>query len=87
MTYLTYTELLIDSCNIHIKIIYQVEHMEEKVVASSMQVKGWRPSRLALPEEATGAEIVARARHKLASVEAHIERRYLKPPLVQRYAR
>lgn len=30
-----------------------------------------------------GAELVARARLKLAAVEAHIERRYLKPPLVQ----
>ncbi|XP_073964797.1 bromodomain adjacent to zinc finger domain 2B toutatis isoform X17 [Choristoneura fumiferana] len=68
------------------QLLSMVEQLEEKVAASSMQVKGWRPSRLALPEEATGAEIVARARHKLASVEAHIERRYLKPPLVQRYA-
>ncbi|KAI8441462.1 hypothetical protein MSG28_015061 [Choristoneura fumiferana] len=65
------------------QLLSMVEQLEEKVAASSMQVKGWRPSRLALPEEATGAEIVARARHKLASVEAHIERRYLKPPLVQ----
>ncbi|XP_063391251.1 uncharacterized protein LOC134676799 [Cydia fagiglandana] len=69
------------------QLLGMVEALEERVAAASMQVPGWRPSRLALPEEATGAEIVARARHKLASLEAHIERRYLKPPLVQRYAR
>ncbi|XP_048001811.1 bromodomain adjacent to zinc finger domain protein 2A-like [Leguminivora glycinivorella] len=65
------------------QLLAMVEALEERVAAASMQVPGWRPSRLALPEEATGAEIVARARHKLASLEAHIERRYLKPPLVQ----
>ena len=62
----------------------QVEALEERVAAASMQVKGWRAARLALPAAATGAEIVARARHKLASLEAHVERRYLKPPLVHR---
>ncbi|CAK1593284.1 unnamed protein product [Parnassius mnemosyne] len=68
---------------VDMQLLAMVEALEERVAAASMQVKGWRPSRLPLPEEATGAEIVARARHKLASVEAHIERRYLKPPLVQ----
>ncbi|CAG4958104.1 unnamed protein product [Parnassius apollo] len=71
---------------VDMQLLAMVEGLEERVAAASIQVKGWRPSRLPLPEEATGAEIVARARHKLASVEAHIERRYLKPPLVQRYA-
>ncbi|XP_049882493.1 bromodomain adjacent to zinc finger domain protein 2B-like isoform X12 [Pectinophora gossypiella] len=68
------------------RALHMVEQLEERVAAASMQVKGWRPSSLAIPEDATGPEIVARARHKLAAVEAHIERRYLKPPLVQRYA-
>ncbi|KAJ0170230.1 hypothetical protein K1T71_014158 [Dendrolimus kikuchii] len=71
---------------VDMQLLSMVEQLEERVAAASMQVKGWRPSRLSLPDEATGAEIVARARHKLASIEAHIERRYLKPPLVQRYA-
>ncbi|XP_045457539.1 bromodomain adjacent to zinc finger domain protein 2B-like [Melitaea cinxia] len=62
----------------------QVEALEERVAAASMQVKGWRAARLALPAAASGAEIVARARHKLAALEAHVERRYLKPPLVHR---
>ncbi|XP_061726231.1 uncharacterized protein LOC133531852 [Cydia pomonella] len=68
------------------QLLGMVEALEERVAAASMQIPGWRPARLALPEEASGAEIVARARHKLASLEANIERRYLKPPLVQRYA-
>ncbi|XP_063370993.1 uncharacterized protein LOC134659272 [Cydia amplana] len=68
------------------QLLGMVQALEERVVAAFMQVRGWSPSRLALPEEASGAEIVARARHKLATLEAHIERRYLKPPLVQRYA-
>ncbi|KAG6447295.1 hypothetical protein O3G_MSEX004836 [Manduca sexta] len=75
---------------VDMQILSMVEQLEERVAAASMQVKGWRPSRVALPEAGgaggAGAEIVARARHKLAAVEAHIERRYLKPPLVQRYA-
>ncbi|GBP64995.1 Bromodomain adjacent to zinc finger domain protein 2B [Eumeta japonica] len=64
-------------------VLEMVEQLEERIAAASMQVKGWRPSRVPPPEEASGAELVARARHKLAAVEAHIERRYLKPPLVQ----
>ncbi|XP_061381382.1 bromodomain adjacent to zinc finger domain protein 2B isoform X9 [Danaus plexippus] len=70
---------------VDMQLLAMVEALEERVAAASMQVKGWRAARLALPAAATGAEIVARARHKLASLEAHIERRYLKPPLVQRY--
>ncbi|CAH0716943.1 unnamed protein product, partial [Brenthis ino] len=68
---------------VDMQLLSMVEALEERVAAASMQVKGWRAARLALPAAATGAEIVARARHKLASLEAHIERRYLKPPLVQ----
>lgn len=63
-------------------VLEMVEQLEERVAAASMQVKGWRPNRSPLSENARGAELVARAKHKLAAVEAHIERRYLKPPLV-----
>ncbi|XP_052754375.1 bromodomain adjacent to zinc finger domain protein 2B isoform X4 [Galleria mellonella] len=60
-------------------ILNTVEQLEERVAAAWMQVKGWRPTR--------GVDdtmsIVAQARKKLAQLEAHIERRYLKPPLVQ----
>ncbi|KAM3955970.1 LOW QUALITY PROTEIN: uncharacterized protein ACR2FA_010081 [Aphomia sociella] len=59
-----------------------VEQLEERVAAAWMQVKGWRPNR-GIDDSMS---IVARARQKLAQLEAHIERRYLKPPLVQRYA-
>uniref|UniRef100_A0A2A4J0U6 Histone acetyltransferase n=1 Tax=Heliothis virescens TaxID=7102 RepID=A0A2A4J0U6_HELVI len=62
------------------QLLNMVEQLEERVAAASMQVKGWRPAR----SSAEGpAEPVARARHKLQALEAHIERRYLKPPLVQ----
>ncbi|XP_072937483.1 uncharacterized protein [Epargyreus clarus] len=65
---------------VDMQLLAMVEALEERVAAASMQVKGWRPG-------AAGAgEPVGRARSKLAAVEAHIERRYLKPPLVQRYA-
>ncbi|KAL4720569.1 hypothetical protein ACJJTC_018279, partial [Scirpophaga incertulas] len=67
---------------IDMQLLQAVEQLEERVAAASMQVKGWRPCPLR-PEEAATAELVARARSRLASVEAHIERRYLKPPLVQ----
>ncbi|XP_039748028.1 bromodomain adjacent to zinc finger domain protein 2B-like isoform X10 [Pararge aegeria] len=70
---------------VDMQLLATVEALEERVAAASIQVKGWRATRLVLPSSATGAEIVARARHKLASLEAHIERRYLKPPLVQRF--
>ncbi|XP_045782468.1 uncharacterized protein LOC123879027 isoform X3 [Maniola jurtina] len=70
---------------VDMQLLAMVEALEERVAAASIQVKGWRATRLVLPSSATGAEIVARARHKLASLEAHIERRYLKPPLVQRF--
>ncbi|XP_028168023.1 uncharacterized protein LOC114358294 isoform X3 [Ostrinia furnacalis] len=65
------------------QLLLAVEQLEERVCAASMQTKGWRPSRVSPPSDASGAELVARARHRLAAVEAHIERRYLKPPLVQ----
>ncbi|XP_050358758.1 uncharacterized protein LOC126779047 isoform X3 [Nymphalis io] len=67
---------------VDMQLLSMVEALEERVSAASMQVKGWRAVRLALPAAASGAEIVARARHKLAALEAHVERRYLKPPLV-----
>ncbi|XP_064075553.1 bromodomain adjacent to zinc finger domain protein 2B isoform X12 [Vanessa tameamea] len=67
---------------VDMQLLAMVEALEERVSAASMQVKGWRAVRLALPAAASGSEIVARARHKLAALEAHVERRYLKPPLV-----
>ncbi|XP_021208328.1 bromodomain adjacent to zinc finger domain protein 2B isoform X5 [Bombyx mori] len=74
---------------VDLNLLQMVEQLEERVAAASLQTKGWRPSRGAAGAAAGGlggAELVARARLKLAAVEAHIERRYLKPPLVQRYA-
>nr|XP_049700157.1 uncharacterized protein LOC110373752 isoform X3 [Helicoverpa armigera] len=65
------------------QLLTMVEQLEERVAAASMQVKGWRPAR---STSEGPSEPVARARHKLQALEAHIERRYLKPPLVQRYA-
>ncbi|CAH0404305.1 unnamed protein product [Chilo suppressalis] len=70
---------------IDMQLLNAVQQLEERVAAASMQVKGWRPGG-APPADETGPELVARARHRLAAVEAHIERRYLKPPLALRYA-
>ncbi|KAL0809669.1 hypothetical protein ABMA28_011189 [Loxostege sticticalis] len=68
---------------IDMQLLHAVEQLEERVFAASMQTKGWRPPRGAAGDDAAGAELVARARLRLAAVELHIERRYLKPPLVQ----
>ncbi|CAH0698004.1 unnamed protein product [Spodoptera exigua] len=69
---------------VDMQLLSMVEQLEERVAAASMQVKGWRPTRATA--DAAPSEPVARAKHKLQVLEAHIERRYLKPPFVQRYA-
>ncbi|XP_050669146.1 bromodomain adjacent to zinc finger domain protein 2B-like isoform X3 [Leptidea sinapis] len=68
---------------VDLRLAAMVDALEERVSAASMQVKGWRPSHSPPPPGASGADIVERARQKLAQLEAHVERRYLKPPLVQ----
>ncbi|XP_053621156.1 bromodomain adjacent to zinc finger domain protein 2B isoform X12 [Plodia interpunctella] len=68
---------------VDMQLLKTVEQLEERVFDAWMQVKGWRPQRNASDD---GRTIVQRAKQKLAALEAHIERRYLKPPLVQRYA-
>lgn len=61
-----------------------MEALEDKVANASMQQKGWKvPVR-----ECTDADAwqsVAMAKERLASLEAAIERRYLKPPLGVKY--
>ncbi|XP_022816872.1 bromodomain adjacent to zinc finger domain protein 2B isoform X5 [Spodoptera litura] len=69
---------------IDMQLLNMVEELEERVAAASMQVKGWRPGRAG--SDGAPTEPVPRAKHKLQALEAHIERRYLKPPFVQRYA-
>ncbi|XP_065166664.1 bromodomain adjacent to zinc finger domain protein 2B isoform X6 [Atheta coriaria] len=65
---------------VDIALLEQVEALEDKVANASMQQKGWKvPVR-----ECTDADAwqsVAMAKERLASLEAAIERRYLKPPL------
>lgn len=58
------------------QLLNMVQNLEERVAAASLQVKGWRVTRGETP-----AEPVTRARTSLQALEAHIERRYLKPPL------
>ncbi|XP_053621148.1 bromodomain adjacent to zinc finger domain protein 2B isoform X4 [Plodia interpunctella] len=65
---------------VDMQLLKTVEQLEERVFDAWMQVKGWRPQRNASDD---GRTIVQRAKQKLAALEAHIERRYLKPPLVQ----
>ncbi|XP_045508101.1 uncharacterized protein LOC123703935 [Colias croceus] len=64
---------------VDLRVLAMVEALEERVLAASMQVKGWRGA------GPGGGSPVQRARVTLAQLEAHVERRYLKPPLVQRY--
>nr|XP_022921301.1 bromodomain adjacent to zinc finger domain protein 2B isoform X3 [Onthophagus taurus] len=60
-------------------LLEQVEALEDKVANASMQVKGWRPP--SREENDTPDDIVYVAKERLRSLEAAIERRYLKPPL------
>jgi len=54
--------------------------LEDKVANASMQIKGWKiPCRDATDYKPEN--IVNIARERLGSLEAAIERRYLKPPL------
>ncbi|XP_011493798.1 PREDICTED: bromodomain adjacent to zinc finger domain protein 2B [Ceratosolen solmsi marchali] len=72
------------------QLLEQVEALEDKVANASMQVKGWKLPPRAGTEEADELEklhemeqvsAVEQARQRLLSLEAAIERRYLKPPL------
>lgn len=57
-----------------------MEALEDKVANASMQMKGWKvPNRDGSSVEVGEAVVIAKER--LASLEAAIERRYLKPPL------
>lgn len=61
-----------------------MEALEDKVANASMQVKGWKvPNRDS--EDVSPGSAVTVAKERLASLEAAIERRYLKPPLGVRY--
>ncbi|XP_048509910.1 bromodomain adjacent to zinc finger domain protein 2B isoform X7 [Athalia rosae] len=72
------------------QLLEQVEALEDKVANASMQVKGWKlPPRSGTDEadelekinEMDQVSAVEQARQRLLSLEAAIERRYLKPPL------
>lgn len=72
------------------QLLEQVEALEDKVANASMQVKGWKlPPRTGSDEadeldkihEVDQVSAVEQARQRLLSLEAAIERRYLKPPL------
>ena len=72
------------------QLLEQVEALEDKVANASMQVKGWKLPPRSGTEEAEELEklhemehvsAVEQARQRLLSLEAAIERRYLKPPL------
>uniref|UniRef100_A0A336LQU0 CSON001452 protein n=1 Tax=Culicoides sonorensis TaxID=179676 RepID=A0A336LQU0_CULSO len=65
------------------ELMDQVESLEDKIASASMQVKGWSvPQRDNDNEENYGDYInVQSIGERLLSLEAAIERRYLKPPL------
>lgn len=80
---------------VDLQMLEQVEVLEDKVANASMQIKGWKvPPRITsdetavfrpscLPSDLDEAKTnpVEIAKERLISLEAAIERRYLKPPL------
>ncbi|KAK7789353.1 hypothetical protein R5R35_011648 [Gryllus longicercus] len=81
---------------VDLQLLEQVEALEDKVANASMQVKGWKVPQRATTEEGvsfrpacvpldgpndTRKDPVALAKERLLSLEAAIERRYLRPPL------
>lgn len=68
---------------VELALLDQVESLEDKIAGASMQIKGWTaPARDPETESEldliTGITII---RDRILSLEAAIERRYLKPPL------
>lgn len=68
---------------VELSLLDQVESLEDKIAGASMQVKGWTaPARD--PESENELDLVTgitMIRDRILSLEAAIERRYLKPPL------
>lgn len=68
---------------VELALLDQVESMEDKIASASMQIKGWNvPQRDNDSEENSGDFINLQSiGERILSLEAAIERRYLKPPL------
>jgi hypothetical protein len=69
-----------------ISFLNQIEALEDRVAAASMQVKGWKPGTqdeedLEKALGPHGEDAVNIARTRILALEAAIERRYLRPPL------
>lgn len=68
---------------VELSLLDQVESLEDKIAGASMQVKGWTaPARE--PESENELDLITgitMIRDRILSLEAAIERRYLKPPL------
>lgn len=68
---------------VELALLDQVESLEDKIAGASMQVKGWTaPARD--PESENELDLITgitMIRDRILSLEAAIERRYLKPPL------
>lgn len=68
---------------VELSLLDQVESLEDKIAGASMQVKGWTaPARD--PESENELDLITgitMIRDRILSLEAAIERRYLKPPL------
>ncbi|PNF24037.1 hypothetical protein B7P43_G08616, partial [Cryptotermes secundus] len=93
----TYSDWLPDvALRVDVMLLEQVEALEDKVANASMQVKGWKVPGRATTEEGVSfrpscmpaegeyekkKNPVELAKDRLMSLEAAIERRYLKPPL------
>lgn len=75
---------------VELQLLEQLEALEDKIASASMQVKNWvLPPRIeneiSIEQEDITEEdfvsIIPMIRERIASLEAAIERRYLKPPL------
>lgn len=68
---------------VELALLDQVESLEDKIASASMQIKGWSvPQRDNDSDENSGDFVnVQSIGERILSLEAAIERRYLKPPL------
>ena len=68
---------------VELALLDQVKSLEDKIASASMQIKGWNaPQRVSDSDENSGDFInIQSIGERILSLEAVIERRYLKPPL------
>jgi hypothetical protein len=73
-------------------LLNDIEDLEERLLSASLQSKGWKPRSVdgdelesAVDNQQTSSECLRSASDRLLALEKAIERRYLKPPLRDKY--